>query len=59
MKIASALLGSCPVPILAATEVLLSHGSGGKLTAVLVERLFLPAFRNPYLNKLDDQGCSR
>ena len=52
----STLLGSCSMPILDATEVLLGHGSGGKLTADLVERLFLPAFRNPYLNKLDDQA---
>jgi hydrogenase expression/formation protein HypE len=37
-------------------EVLLGHGSGGKLTADLIEQLFLPAFRNPYLEKLDDQA---
>ena len=48
--------GSCPVPIGTHTEVLLGHGSGGKLTADLVEKLFLPAFRNPYLEKLDDQA---
>lgn len=53
---ASSLLGSCPVPIQDTTEVLLGHGSGGKLTADLVEKLFLPAFRNPYLDKLDDQA---
>ena len=28
--------GSCPVPIGTHTEVLLGHGSGGKLTADLV-----------------------
>jgi len=50
------LLGSCPVPFQGATEVLLGHGSGGKLTADLIERLFLPAFQNPYLAKLDDQA---
>ena len=50
------LLGSCPVPFEDSTEVLLSHGSGGKLTADLIERLFLPAFRNPYLDRLDDQA---
>jgi hydrogenase expression/formation protein HypE len=52
----SALLGSCPVPIQDTTEVLLGHGSGGKLTADLIEKLFLPAFRNPYLDKRDDQA---
>jgi hydrogenase expression/formation protein HypE len=35
------LLGSCPVPILDTAEVLLGHGSGGKLTADLIEKLFL------------------
>jgi hydrogenase expression/formation protein HypE len=50
------LPGSCPVPFQDSTEVLLSHGSGGKLTADLIEKLFLPAFRNPYLEKLDDQA---
>jgi len=52
----STFLGSCPVPFLDYQEVLLGHGSGGKLTADLVEKLFLPAFRNPYLEKLDDQA---
>ena len=50
------LLGSCPVPFQDSTEVLLGHGSGGKLTADLIEQLFLPAFRNPYLEKLEDQA---
>ncbi len=50
------LLGSCPLPILDENEVLLGHGSGGKLTADLIERLFLPAFHNPYLDRLDDQA---
>ena len=52
----ASLLGSCPMPIQDTTEVLLGHGSGGKLTADLIEKLFLPAFRNPYLDKLDDQA---
>jgi hydrogenase expression/formation protein HypE len=52
----STILGSCPVPLQDSTEVLLGHGSGGKLTTDLVEKLFLPAFRNPYLEKLDDQA---
>jgi hydrogenase expression/formation protein HypE len=52
----STILGSCPVPRHDSTEVLPGHGSGGKLTADLVDTLFLPAFRNPYLEKLDDQA---
>jgi hydrogenase expression/formation protein HypE len=34
----------------------LGHGSGGKLTADLIEQIFLPAFTNPILDKLDDQA---
>src|SRR4029078_4203533 len=37
-------------------EILLGHGSGGKLTSQLIERLILPAFQNPMLGALDDQA---
>jgi hydrogenase expression/formation protein HypE len=36
--------------------VLLGHGSGGRLSAELVRDIFLPAFRNPALARLDDQA---
>jgi len=48
--------GSCPLPVLDHKEVLLGHGSGGTLTTQLVEGVFLPAFRNPILDRLDDQA---
>jgi hydrogenase expression/formation protein HypE len=38
------------------THVVLGHGSGGKLMAELIRTLFLPAFRNEYLERLDDQA---
>jgi len=47
---------SCPVPLPARDRVLLGHGSGGKLTAELVRDIFLPAFQNPALSRLDDQA---
>ena len=47
---------SCPVPLPAKDTVLLGHGSGGKLTADLIRDLFLPAFANPILARLDDQA---
>lgn len=47
---------SCPVPIAQHGQIVLGHGSGGKLSAQLLERIFLPAFSNPLLNKLDDQA---
>jgi hydrogenase expression/formation protein HypE len=48
--------GSCPLPIFEHKQIVLGHGSGGKLTADLIERVFLPAFGNPVLNRLDDQA---
>jgi hydrogenase expression/formation protein HypE len=47
---------SCPAPLVVTERVLLGHGSGGKMTDDLVARYFLPAFRNPYLDRLDDQA---
>ncbi|MCL4401422.1 MAG: hydrogenase expression/formation protein HypE, partial [Acidobacteria bacterium] len=46
----------CPLPITKHKTVVLGHGSGGKLTAQLVHDLFLPAFDNEFLRKLDDQA---
>ncbi len=46
----------CPVPINKVGEVLMGHGSGGKLSAQLIETLIVPAFRNPELELLDDQA---
>lgn len=46
----------CPTPLADHTHILLGHGSGGKLTADLVCNLFLPAFHNEYLARLDDQA---
>lgn len=35
---------SCPVPLRSHDRVVIGHGGGGKLSAELVEHLFLPAF---------------
>ena len=35
-------------------KILLAHGSGGKLSHDLVEKNFIPLFKNPLLDKLDD-----
>src|ERR1700761_8492087 len=53
---ASPVFGSCPLPIFSHAQIVLGHGSGGKLTADLIEQIFLPAFHNPVLDKLDDQA---
>ncbi|HKZ53765.1 MAG TPA: hydrogenase expression/formation protein HypE [Candidatus Acidoferrales bacterium] len=47
---------SCPLPLPARDKVLLGHGSGGKLSAELLREVFLPAFHNPTLARLDDQA---
>lgn len=46
----------CPVPIMKHDTIQLAHGSGGRLSAELVEKFFLPFFDNTILNKLDDQA---
>src|SRR4029077_20137683 len=45
-----------PLPVTQSEEILLGHGSGGKLSAQLIERLFVPGFRNPLLDALDHQA---
>jgi hydrogenase expression/formation protein HypE len=47
---------SCPVPLPARERILLGHGSGGKLSADLLQQVFLPALGNPVLDRLDDQA---
>jgi hydrogenase expression/formation protein HypE len=47
---------SCPAPHTVKDTILLGHGSGGRLSAVLIRDIFLPAFRNPALARLDDQA---
>ena len=37
-------------------KILLAHGSGGKLTHDLVKQIFLPWFKNPFLEPLDDSA---
>jgi len=46
----------CPTPLPAKDTVLLGHGSGGKWSGDLVREIFLPAFQNPVLARLDDQA---
>jgi hydrogenase expression/formation protein HypE len=46
----------CPVPLTGGDRVLLGHGSGGKLSAELTRDVFLAAFDNPALARMDDQA---
>ena len=45
---------SCPLPLRDYPNIILGHGGGGKLSAELVQHLFLPAFANDSLAKLGD-----
>ncbi len=47
---------TCPLPKMAFDTVQLAHGSGGKLSAELVDCMFLPRFGNDTLDRLEDQA---
>ncbi|HEY5174902.1 MAG TPA: hydrogenase expression/formation protein HypE [Terriglobales bacterium] len=55
-EVISPVFGSCPLPIFEHKQIVLGHGSGGKLTAELIDKVFRPAFANSILDKLDDQA---
>ena len=44
----------CPLPLQSPANVLLSHGGGGKMMHQLIENIFMPAFRNPFLEERHD-----
>ena len=46
--------GTCPLPLSDYPTVQLAHGGGGRLSQILIEKLFLEAFRNPVLEGLGD-----
>ena len=51
---AAGLMGSCPLPRSNYKEIVLAHGSGGKLSQQLIEGVVLPSFRNELLEPLHD-----
>src|ERR1700732_3230293 len=50
----SPLTGSCALPITDYKEIVLAHGSGGKLSRQLIDKIVLPQFRNELLEPLHD-----
>src|SRR5215475_7187023 len=48
------IFGACPAPILDHKTIVLGHGSGGRLTHQLTQKMILPAFRNPLLEAQHD-----
>jgi hydrogenase expression/formation protein HypE len=47
---------ACPVPLRHDDQVVLGHGSGGKLTQNSIARAFYPPFDNPFLRQADDSA---
>jgi hydrogenase expression/formation protein HypE len=47
---------TCPLPLRDHPNIVMGHGGGGKLSADLVQHLFLPAFANDTLNTLGDSA---
>jgi hydrogenase expression/formation protein HypE len=54
----TATVGSvvCPVPLPHQTQIVLGHGSGGRMMHDLIAKYFIPAFDNPALRTGDDAG---
>jgi hydrogenase expression/formation protein HypE len=48
--------GACPLPIFDHPQIVLGHGSGGKLSAELIDKVFVARFRNATLEKMEDQA---
>jgi hydrogenase expression/formation protein HypE len=46
--------GTCPIPAMDSATITLAHGSGGRLSQQLFERVVLPQFRNAILSTLHD-----
>ena len=45
---------NCPIPISEYPRITLAHGGGGRLTQMLIEKMFVPSFANPALETLHD-----
>ncbi|NDJ75394.1 MAG: hydrogenase expression/formation protein HypE [Chloroflexi bacterium] len=46
----------CPLPLRDYPQIVLGHGSGGRLSSELIQHLFVPLFDNPALASLNDQA---
>ncbi|MBV8378705.1 MAG: hydrogenase expression/formation protein HypE [Verrucomicrobia bacterium] len=47
-------MGACPLPLTEYQEIVLAHGSGGKLSQQLIQQVLLPQFRNEFLDVQHD-----
>jgi hydrogenase expression/formation protein HypE len=47
---------ACPMPLMDHDTIQLAHGAGGRLSADLIDRLIVPRFTSPELDRLEDQA---
>jgi len=52
----NAAFGECPLPIFDHPQIVLGHGSGGKLSAELIEKVFVSRFANPTIERMNDSA---
>jgi hydrogenase expression/formation protein HypE len=45
---------SCPVPLYHDAQIVMGHGSGGRMTRDLISQVFKPLFSNPFLDAGND-----
>lgn len=50
------VFGSCPLPVFDHPQIVLGHGSGGKLSAELIDKVFRSRFSNPILERMSDSA---
>ncbi len=50
---------SCPLPKTDYQTIQMAHGAGGRLSADLIEKVFMPVFENSTLKQLEDQATLR
>ena len=47
---------SCPLPLMDHDTIQLAHGAGGRLSADLIDKMIVPRFSSPELDRLEDQA---
>ena len=50
---------ACPVPLPHKSQIVIGHGSGGRMTMDLIEKVFLPHLDSPALRQGNDAACLR
>ncbi len=50
---------ACPIPISDYPHILMAHGGGGRMSQMLIEKMFVPAFDNVALEQLNDGAILR